>query len=75
MVKLRNDMTHCNVFDFSKIHYQSLLGMTGLIVDFSRYSDMQPIGMTMNVFAWAVVAIEGVGHVEGEDFGYSDGHG
>jgi hypothetical protein len=30
--------------------------------------------MAVNVFARAIVAVEGVGHVEGEDFGYSDGH-
>ena len=75
VVELRNDVALGNILDFSEVDHQTLLWVSRLVVDFPGYRNVQTIGMTMNVFAWAIVAVEGVGHVEGEDFGYSDGHG
>ena len=74
MVELRHDVAHGDLFDFPEIHHQSLLGMSGLIIDLSRNCYVQLVGMAMDVFARTIVAVEGMGHVEGEDFGDADCH-
>ncbi len=74
VVKFRHDMTDRNLLDFTEIHYQSLLGMSGLIIDLSRNRYVQLVGMAMDVFARTIVAVEGMGHVEGENFGDADCH-
>ncbi len=74
MVELRDNVPHRYVFDFTEIDHQTLLGMTGLTVNWAGNCYMQPIGMTMYVFTRPVVPVKSMSHIEGEDFGNANSH-
>ena len=57
MVELRYDVAHSYILDFPEVDHKALFGVPRLVVDFPGNRNVQTIGVTMNVFAWTIVAV------------------
>lgn len=69
MVELIDHRHPDPLLELGKVHNHPIEGMTGFIANSTRNRNIQMISMPVNMPAFARIVFQGMGRIEGEQFG------